>query len=120
MNNRIYIAGRITGDPNYTEKFNSAVKTVKQWWFFERHGVKAALRLGRFGFDVVNPVEFTLFGRTLDKYSWTVCMIVCLFRLVRCSYVYMLHDWHESKGATLEHKAAKFLRKQIIYQNECK
>lgn len=118
MNNRIYIAGRITGDPDYTAKFKSAAATVTQWWFFDRHGVRTAQRLGRFGFEAVNPVEFTLFGRTLDRYSWTVAMSVCLCRLMSCSHVYMLADWQDSKGATLEHKVAKLLGKQIIYQKE--
>lgn len=116
MNNKCYIAGRVTGDPNYRAKFKSAEATVKEWWFFDRHGVKIAQRSGRFGFQAVNPAEFTLFGRDLTHYSWHVAMAVCLCRLLSCSYVFMLKDWKDSKGATVEHRAAKLLGKEVIYQ----
>ena len=35
MNNKIYIAGRITGDPNYRAKFKSAETSVRTLGFFE-------------------------------------------------------------------------------------
>lgn len=116
MNNKVYIAGRVTGDPYYRAKFKSAEATVKDRQFFDRHGVKAAMLLGRFGFKAVNPAEFTLFGKLLDRYSWRIAMAVCLWHLLGCSYVYMLKDWKDSKGARKEHKWAKFLGKEIIYQ----
>ena len=116
MNNKIYIAGRITGDPNYKAKFKSAEATVKDWRFFELNGQKAALHLGRFGFEAVNPAEFTLLGRDLTHYFWAVAMTVCFCKLLGCSYVYMLKDWKDSRGARKEHKWAKFFGKEIIYQ----
>lgn len=116
MNNKIYIAGRITGDPNYKAKFKSAETAVKDWQFFDRHGVKYYIRHSHFGFEAVNPAEFTLFGKILDRYPWRVAMAVCLCKLLGCSYVYMLKDWKQSKGATKEHKWAKFFGKEIIYQ----
>lgn len=116
MNNKVYIAGRITGDPNYRTKFKSAEAVVKEWWFFDRHGVKVAQRRGRFGFEAVNPAEFTIFGKLLDRYPWRVAMAVCLFNLLGCSHVYMLKDWKDSRGAQKEHKWAKFFGKEIIYQ----
>lgn len=116
MNNKIYIAGRITGDPNYKAKFKSAEATVKDWRFFELNGKKAALHLGRFGFEAVNPAEFTLLGHDLAECRWSLAMVVCLCRLVRCSYVYMLKDWKQSKMAMIEHRWAIFLGKEIIYQ----
>ena len=42
-------------------------------------------------------------------------MVVCFFMLLRCSYVYMLADWRDSKGATKEHRWAKIMHKRIIY-----
>ena len=116
MNNRIYIAGRITGDPHYRAKFKSAEATVKDWRFFDRHDVKYAIHHDHFGFVPVNPAEFTLLGNDLTEYSWYLAMVVCLCRLVRCSYVYMLKDWKQSKMAMIEHRWAIFLGKEIIYQ----
>lgn len=116
MNNKVYIAGRITGDPNYRGKFKSAEATVKSWWFFEQYGFKAAMRYGRFGFRAVNPTKFTFLGRGLERYPWFVAMTVCLRKLLRCSYVYMLDDWADSRGAKIEHKWAVFFGKEIIYQ----
>ena len=116
MNNKIYIAGRITGDPHYRAKFKSAEAAVKDWRFFDRHGVNYYIRHNHFGFVPVNPTEFTLLGHDLAECRWSLAMVVCLCKLVRCSYVYMLKDWKQSKGASVEHRWAKFLGKEIIYQ----
>ena len=43
-------------------------------------------------------------------------MIVCVWRLMGCSYVYCLNDWQESRGARIENRVARMLGKKIIYQ----
>lgn len=115
MNNKIFISGRVTGDPSYQYKFNAAEDTVTDPRFFDRHGVTAAQH-GFFGFQPVNPTLLTLLGRPTAAYRWSVCMAVCLWHLTWCSYVYFLRDWPQSRGAKIEHRWARLLHKHIIYQ----
>ena len=95
---KIFISGRITGDPNYVEKFYQSEKRLKV------------------SYEVVNPCYLQFMGLPLVCYSWRTCMLVCFWNLVRCSTVYMLKDWNESRGAKKEHRLAKFLHKRILYQ----
>ena len=126
MNNRIYIAGKITGDPDYKEKFrlaewniNNAIrrcrdsKCCRDCRFYCRDYVYMCKIYDLFPskIEIVNPIDFGLAGK-----SWLVAMIVCLHRLRKCSYVYMLKDWRQSRGARKEHRYAKFLKKRIIYE----
>lgn len=50
-----------------------------------------------------------------QRWSWLRCMIKCLWVLVQCEGVYMLPNYHESKGSRIEHKWATFFKKEIIY-----
>ena len=109
MNNRIYIAGKVTGDPDYRAKFEAAVEKVAAFPFFDRNGVEAAMH-GWLGFEPVNPT-----AKLTPDTKWRKAMVVCFFMLLRCSYVYMLADWRDSKGATKEHRWAKIMHKRIIY-----
>lgn len=96
MNERVYMAGKITGDPDYKKKFAG--------W---------AERLQRFGFkaeNIVNPAELCS-----EKWSWLRCMIHDLRLLAGCGVVAMLPDWRESRGARIEHFAAWLLVKETIY-----
>lgn len=110
MNNRVYIAGKVTGDPDYKAKFEKAEEKVRDFAFFDRQGVKAAIA-GWFNFEPVSPAAFIPEGT-----RWHIAMPRCLLRLAFCSYVYMLKDWQESRGARKEHSLAQFLHKQIIYE----
>lgn len=116
MNNKIFISGKITGDPNYRAKFEQACLEVCRYQFFDRHGTEAAMRLGKFGFVPVDPCEFRFIGHPLGRYPWVVCMMVCVWHLVRCSHVYMLNDWQDSRGARIEHQVAAMMHKKNIYQ----
>lgn len=126
MNNRIYIAGKITGDPDHKVKFrlaesdiNNAIrrcaanKFCRDCRFYSRDYVYGCRIYDLFPdkIEVVNPIDFGLEGK-----SWLVAMIICLHRLRKCSYVYMLKDWRQSRGARIEHRYAKFLKKRIIYE----
>ena len=117
MNNKVFISGRVTGDHDHMVKLISAANHVEDPLFFNRHGVKAAIH-GYCLFQPVNPTTLTLVGTPLRYCSWSVCMAVCLWHLTWCSYVYMLRDWEDSRGARIEHRWAKFLRKHIIYQSK--
>lgn len=96
---KVYIAGKITGDPCFEAKFYAA-ETVLQT---------------EYGWDywsIVNPVE-----QCDNAWPWWRCMARCLRLVSGCKAVAMLPDWKESRGARIEHGWAKFLRKQIIYLN---
>lgn len=74
-----YIAGKITGDPNYIEKF-----------------ARAAAELVAAGYIVLNPATLPA-GMTRAQY-----MRIC-FAMIDCSdIVFLLDDWTESDGAHCE------------------
>lgn len=100
-NGKIYIAGKITGDADYVVKF--------------RAGVLHVLRLGWEYEKVVNPVN-----HCKAYWSWWRCMVRCLCLLAGCEWVAMLPDWKESRGARIEHRVARMLRKNILYINYLK
>lgn len=116
MNNKCYIAGRVTGDPHYKAKFRFAVATVTSYYFFDRHGHKIAVLSGRWGFQAVNPTAISCLGITIDRLPWILAMLFCIIKLASCSYAYFLNDWKQSRGARIEHRFARLTRKNIIYQ----
>jgi len=127
MNTKIYIAGRITGDEGYRAKFKAAEATLKQDHdqCVKHHGPCRGCAFQDYRYvtlcriydvwpqdiEIVNPVDFDLEGR-----PYWIAMIKCLWKLSRCKYVYFLRDWRYSRGAQKEHRWAKRLHKQIIYQ----
>ena len=114
MNNKVYIAGPITGVENWEARFFSAELKVMSMEFFDRHGNQRLVdRYGYFGFDYVSPRMFPI-----DNLRRWAQMAYCLWHLSWCSYVYMMDGWKGSKGARQEHRWAKMLRKRIIYYNE--
>ncbi len=88
MNNKVFISGKVTGDPSYRAKFDSACLAVSREQFFDRHGsAELSHKYGHFGFVPVCPVDFTLLGLPMECWTWSVCMAVCLWHLLGCSYV---------------------------------
>ena len=118
MNTKIYIAGMISGDENYRRKFIEAGARVETVHFFGRYGWEVYIRTGRSGFRAVNPVALKFRGLPLSVWPWRVAMAVCLWNLLWCSTVYMLRDWHESRGARIENTVAQWLGKAIIYEED--
>lgn len=127
-NNRIYIAGRMTGDPDYKVKFKSAEamlvkaqrncnkskKPCSGCPFYDRNYITLC-RIADIlpqQLEVMNPAEFGF----KDKPYW-FALLRCLIRLSRCQYVFFLNDWEQSRGARREHWLAIKLKKHIIYQN---
>lgn len=87
----VYLAGKITGDDNYKEKFN-----------------KYAEKLERFGLQVINPAHNPQ-GLRPDQY-----MRIC-FQMLDCAdYVIFLPDYQDSPGAKLEEAYAKYIGKPSI------
>ena len=92
---KIYIAGRITGDPDYYEKFR-----------------EAQVELEAQGHIVLNPAELPQ-GMHGEEY-----MRIC-FAMIDCADVVgMLSDWHESAGARLEHSYCNYIGKNTFLIEE--
>ena len=91
---KIFISGRITGDPYYKTKFNQAAS------FLEARG-----------YIVLNPATLPQ-GMIKDEY-----MQIGLTMLECADSIYMLNDWQTSQGAKVEYEYAKYLGKAIFFQD---
>jgi len=93
---KIYISGKITGDDNFKRKFEKAATNchLSGW---ERN-------------KILNPCELPV------QENWHDYMIMDIKELFKCSHIFMLQDWKESKGARIEHAIAKETGLTIIYQ----
>lgn len=80
---KVYIAGPITCNEHYINQFKSAEDY-----------------LNKQGYAVINPVKNLGF-----EYKDYIDMGLC--ELMKCDAIYMLINWHESIGATLEFQYAK-------------
>ena len=94
----IYISGKITGLPIEHAKNN-----------FDN----AELNLIKLGFKTINPM--TISHDHHDK-SWENYMREDLKAMLNCTHIFMLKDWHLSKGANIEYNLAKDLNLTILFQ----
>lgn len=92
---KIYISGKITNNANYKADFEAA---------------ELALKIA--GFQPVNPAEEHL----PDDAIWADYMRHDIKLLCDCDAIYMLNGWRESAGAKIEHKLARKLGIEIIYE----
>lgn len=90
---KVFISGKITGDPNYKEKFKKAEDWLKDH-----------------NFNVLNPAVIP------ETLPISDCMNICINMLSAADWVYMLSDWEESRGARIEHEYAKYVGKHIAYE----
>lgn len=94
--NTVYIAGKISGDADYKQKFNEAQKNLE-----ER------------GFAVMNPAWLPSEGFSYEAY-----IRIGKAMLKECSVLCLLPDWEESAGACNELQLAASLKKEIIYYSD--
>lgn len=93
MKGRCYIAGRISGNPNYIPQF-----------------ARAANKMRRAGWDVFNPAAANQEGRRLAD-----IMAFLIPQLCQCQSIAMLPGWWRSGGARIEWLLAKYLKIKVIY-----
>lgn len=97
MKQKIYIAGKVTGlDPESVNKK-----------FFEQE-----ILLAQQGYDVINPIRLVE-SSGLQNDTWENIMRHCLAALVFCDAIYLLPDWHDSRGARVELSTALALQMEI-------
>lgn len=95
MNKTVYIAGKISGDPNYKLKFMTAQKNLE-----------------KIGFIVLSPAWLPSKGFEYEAY---IRMSEAM--LIECDAVCMLPDWKDSPGAARELAVAKAYKKEIYFYN---
>lgn len=98
MRPKMYISGKITGRSRCdTEtEFSRGVRDAVGWGF----------------------VPYSPLRNGLPKCApWLLHMIVDIIIMMRCDAVYMLKSWIDSRGAKIEYKIAKKLKKTIYYED---
>ena len=88
---KVYISGKITGDPEYREKFQSAKE-----------------RLEKLDHIVLNPAQLPE-GMTAADY-----MRVNFAMIDVADLVVFLPDWRSSKGARLEQAYCEYIGKETV------
>ena len=98
-NQRIYIAGPMTGlpDNNYSAFHDAAARLRKRAWHVE------------------NPAENPT-PHVDATCSWTAYMRMGVSQLMTCHAIYLLPGWQQSKGASLEYMVAQQLG-LVIYEH---
>ena len=89
---KVYIAGKITGDPGYRDKFAAA-----------------EIQLGWQGNTVLNPAELPE-GMTPADY-----MRICLAMIDVADLVVFLPDATDSAGARLEKAYCEYVGKEMVF-----
>lgn len=88
---KIYIAGKISGDGNYKEKFKSYAEP------FEKKGA-----------IILNPAELP------EGMSHADYMSICIPMIYAADLVIFLPDWEDSAGAMVEFGLSHYIGKTII------
>lgn len=65
--------------------------------------------LSSMGYTVINPMKICK-----KNWSWLRCMTKCLWAIMFCDKIYQLDNWKESRGARIEYKWARLLKKRIL------
>ena len=95
MKKKIYLSGKISGDPDFKEKFAQKERELTQQ-----------------GYHVFNPAVHP------DMFTWEQFMELDLMALANCDSIYLLNDWKDSRGAKMEYDQAVKLGKEILFENK--
>lgn len=87
---KVYIAGKISGDPNYRKKFQAVETDLKSM-----------------GHAVMNPAVLP------DGFEYEDYISICVAMINACDMVYLLDDWEYSRGAKFEKHYAEVTGKKI-------
>lgn len=82
---KIYIAGKITGDPDYKKRFDAAEALI-----------------AKMGHAVMNPARLEAY----EDFTWEDYMDVSGAMLRVCDAVFFLEGWEDSRGARAERQLA--------------
>ena len=63
----------------------------------------------RLGYKPILPIELCR-----PWWRWWRCMVVCLWHLMWCDCFCQLDNWKDSRGARIEYRVARILRKKFI------
>lgn len=94
---KVYLAGKITGDPNYREKFAAAAKKLEE----------------RAGVTVISPA---VTPEGLKKADY---MRICFAMLESADTAVFLPDWEDSPGAQLEKHWCEYVGKDGVSDGGC-
>ena len=92
---KVYIAGKITGDPEYKAKFAK----VEKWLTGE-------------GVVLLSPATLPAGMKAADY------MRICFAMIDTADLVYFLPDWVHSRGARVEMEYCKYVRKPVFIAND--
>lgn len=95
MKTKIYIAGKITGDPDYKAKFNAAAEEYKKR-----------------GYTVLNP---SWMPQGMQKADY---MRICFAMIDTADVVAFLPDFKQSAGAEVEHAYCRYIDKSIRHYED--
>lgn len=96
---KIYISGKITGLP---------LPEVRQRF------ADAAALLDAIGFEAVNPLNNGLEAGA----GWKEHMTADIRMLLDCDAIYMMDNWMESKGASIEYDIANRLNMDVWFESD--
>lgn len=88
---KVYIAGKISNNPNYIEDFE-----------------KAEAELTELGHVVLNPAKIP------NGLGYENCMHICFAMIETVDVVYLLPNWKDSKGANREREYAFKKLKRVV------
>ena len=76
----------------------------------QRHFEEAEIHLTKQGKFVTNP------AKNAPRKTWQEYMRDSISQLVRCDAIYMLKNWQNSRGATVERNVAINLKIPVYYE----
>lgn len=98
---KIYISGKVTGNPDYIEHFNKAYAHL-----VDRYPDA----------QIFNPVD--IMSVFPDGLTYEEIIDFCMYILDKCDTIYMLKGWKESKGANREYGYALGKDMAIMYEGQ--